>query len=105
MDVDADKEDLFNEIYDEEHIPYLLEVPGVVSVRRYTQEPLTLSIGGERKAIVAEGEAKYSAVYEIENPDVLVSEAWASAVERGRWAGEVRPYTHNRRHVLRKLMS
>ena len=30
MDVDADKEVLFNEVYDTEHIPYLSKVPGVV---------------------------------------------------------------------------
>ena len=29
MDVDAPKEALFNEIYDTEHIPNLLKVPGV----------------------------------------------------------------------------
>ena len=34
MDVDPDKEDLFNEVYDTEHIPDLLKVPGVVSVSR-----------------------------------------------------------------------
>ena len=28
MDVDADKEDAFNEVYDTEHIPNLLKVPG-----------------------------------------------------------------------------
>jgi hypothetical protein len=32
MDVDADKEALFNEIYDTEHIPNLLKVPGVRGV-------------------------------------------------------------------------
>ena len=34
MDVDADKEALFNEVYDTEHIPALLKVPGVLSVYR-----------------------------------------------------------------------
>ena len=29
MDVDPEKEDLFNEVYDNEHIPFLLEIPGV----------------------------------------------------------------------------
>ena len=29
MDVDADKEAIFNEVYDTEHIPNLLKVPGV----------------------------------------------------------------------------
>ena len=28
MDVDADKEALFNEVYDTEHIPLILKVPG-----------------------------------------------------------------------------
>ena len=34
MDVAAEKEDLFNEVYDEEHVPNLLAVPGVLSVTR-----------------------------------------------------------------------
>jgi hypothetical protein len=34
MDVDDDKEALFNEIYDTEHIPNLLKVPGVRGVTR-----------------------------------------------------------------------
>ncbi|MEW6690404.1 MAG: hypothetical protein AB1452_15100 [Pseudomonadota bacterium] len=104
MDVDPDKEALFNEVYDKEHIPNLLKVPGVVSVTRLTAEPLVLAIGGERKTVVAEGEPRYCAVYEIESPAVLTSPAWAQAVEAGRWPGEVRPYTRNRRHVLRKVM-
>ena len=47
MDVDAHKEALFNEVYDTEHIPALLKVPGVLSVRRGACEPLTMFIGGE----------------------------------------------------------
>ena len=104
MDVDADKEALFNEVYDTEHIPLLCKVPGVVSVRRCKMEPLTMVVGGENKQIVIEGEPKYMAIYELENPDVLVSAAWAKAVDSGRWPSEVRPYTRNRRHVLRKLI-
>ncbi len=104
MDIDPAREALFNEVYDTEHIPNLLKVPGVISVKRYTSEPLTLSIGGEKKTIVAEGEPRYSAVYELESPDVLISEAWSKAVEAGRWPSEVRPYTRNRRHVLQKLL-
>jgi hypothetical protein len=103
MDVDPDREALFNEVYDTEHIPLILEVPGVVSARRATTAPLVMIIGGERKTIVAEGEPKYSAIYELESAEVLTSEAWAKAVDAGRWPGEVRPYTRNRRHVLKKL--
>ena len=104
MDVDADKEALFNEVYDTEHIPALLKVPGVLSVSRGVREPLTMSIGGEKKTIVAEGEPRYSAYYELASAEVLISEAWARAVEAGRWPSQVRPFTRNRRHVLRKLL-
>ena len=104
MDIDPDKEDLFNEVYDKEHIPELLKVPGVFAVHRYTLVPLKMSIGGELKTIVAEGEPKYSATYELESAEVLTSDAWAKAVEKGRWPAQVRPYTRNRRHTLRKVM-
>ena len=103
MDVDPDKEALFNEVYDQEHIPELLKVPGVLSVTRTTLAPLKMSMGGELKTIVVEGEPKYSAVYELESAEVLTSAAWASAVEKGRWPSQVRPHTRNRRHTLRKL--
>mgnify|MGYP003722274727 CR=1 FL=1 len=35
MDVEPDKEKLFNEVYDTEHIPYLSEVPGVLAIARF----------------------------------------------------------------------
>ena len=104
MDIEPDKEALLNEVYDEEHVPTLLKVPGVISITRLKNEPLTLSIGGAERTIVAEGEPKYTAFYEIESPDVLVSKQWAEAVEAGRWSEQVRPYTKNRRHVLRKVI-
>ena len=104
MDVDADKEALFNEVYDTEHIPALLKVPGVLSVYRAVREPLTMFIGGEKKTMVAEGEPRYSAYYELASAEVLTSEAWGKAVELGRWPSQVRPFTRNRRHVLRKLL-
>jgi len=103
MDVDPEKEALFNEVYDTEHVPELLKVPGVLSVTRNTLVPLKMSIGGEVKTIVAEGEPKYSALYELESAEVLTSAAWAKAVEAGRWAAQVRPYTRNRRHTLRRI--
>ena len=103
MDVEPGKEEIFNEVYDQEHVPNLLQVPGVLSVTRLESVPLTLSIGGEERQIVAEGEPRYSAIYEIESPAVLVSPEWAAAVEAGRWPAEVRPHTKNRRHVLRRV--
>jgi len=84
MDVDPEKEDLFNEVYDTEHVPLLLKVPGVLSAKRYKTEPLTVFVRGATQTVVAEGEPLYSAVYEIESPEVLVSDAWAKAVDKGR---------------------
>jgi hypothetical protein len=104
MDVDAEKEAIFNEVYDTEHIPLILKVPGVVSAKRYKMEPLTMILGGEKKTIVMEGEPTYMAVYELESADVLVGDGWAQAVDSGRWPTHVRPFTKNRRHVLRKLI-
>jgi hypothetical protein len=104
MDVDPAREAVFNEVYDKEHVPLLLQVPGVLSVARFRAEPVTMIIGGERKAIVIEGEPRYSALYEITGPEVLTSAAWAKAVDQGRWPGEVRPYTRNRRHLLYRRM-
>ena len=100
MDVEPAKEALFNEVYDTEHVPNLLTVPGVIAVARFKTRELTLSIGGEKKRIVIENEPRYQALYEIESPEVLVSDAWTRAVEEGRWPGQVRQYTKNRRHVL-----
>jgi hypothetical protein len=67
------------------------------------REPLTLFLGGEKKTIVAEGEPRYSAYYELESAEVLTSAAWGKAVEAGRWPSQVRPFTRNRRHVLCRL--
>ena len=103
MDVDADKEALFNEVYDIEHIPNLLKVPGVHAATRIEGEAFELSIGGGVRTIVHEG-ARFSAVYEIDGPHVLVSPDWAKAGEAGRWPSQVRPYTRNRRHALYRVL-
>jgi hypothetical protein len=103
MDVAPDKEALFNEVYDQEHIPNLMKVPGVLAVTRAKAEPFTLNIAGAPKEVPVAGPA-YTAIYELASADVLASEAWGRAVEAGRWPTEVRPFTTNRRHVLAKVI-
>ncbi len=105
MDVTPEKEALFNEVYDREHVPMLAEVPGVISIARFRTRPVTMIMGGKRHTIVVEGEPQYKALYEIESPEVLTSEAWAKAVDQGRWPGQVRPFTSNHRHVLWRRLS
>jgi hypothetical protein len=104
MDVAPDKEALFNEIYDREHVPNLLRVPGVHSVTRLRTEPASFSIGGQEKRLTGEGAPRYTAIYEIDSPEVINSAAWAEATELGRWPAEVRPFTTNRHHIVRKVV-
>lgn len=104
MDVTPDREKLFHEVYDTEHIPLLQKVPGVGAVTRLKTVPAAFNLGGERKVLDGGGKASYVAIYEIDSPDVLLSKEWAEAAEKGRWPSEVRPYTSNRSHVVRKVI-
>jgi hypothetical protein len=103
MDVDADKEAIFNEVYDTEHIPSLKKVPGVISATRVKAETLRVTIGGETKNVEPTG-PRYACIIELDNPDVLTSAAFAKAVDAGRWPTHVRPFTRNRHHTLHKVM-
>lgn len=105
MDVAPDKEALFDEVYDTEHVPAILSVPGVTGATRYRVEPCEIPIGGRTKHLPDPSEPRYHAVYELEDPAVMQSAAWAEAAESGRWPGEVRPFTRNRRHVLLKRIA
>jgi hypothetical protein len=105
MDVAPAKEALFNEVYDTEHVPLILTVPGVIAAARFRSRPVTMIIGGERRTIAAENEPRYQALYELESPEVLLSPAWAKVVDAGRWPDQVRPFTKNRRHVMYERLS
>ena len=63
VDVPADKEEEFNHWYNEEHLAELLVVPGVLSAARYEA--------------IRSG-PKHLAFYELENADVVRSEAFTS---------------------------
>ena len=84
-DVPANKEDEFNRWYNEEHLAERMAIPGFLSGARYE---------------AVKGGPKHLAVYELESPDVLLTDAWAKAVEQGRWPAQVRPHTTNRRHLM-----
>ncbi len=86
MDVEAHREALFNELYDREHLPLLLALPGAVSAVRYRTE--------------AAGEPRYLCAYEVERADLPMSKAWNDASDVGRWKPEVRPYTFNKRFIV-----
>ncbi len=104
MDIDPDKEAIFNEVYETEHVPLILKVPGVVSCTRMRLDKLRITMGGETKEIDPQGAPRYAAVYELTSPDVLTSEAFAKAVDHGRWPTHVRPFTKNRRHTMHQVI-
>ena len=104
MDVDPAKEAVFNEVYDQEHVPIISKVPGVLSVTRLKLDTLRMTMGGETKVMDPQGAPRYAAVSELESPEVLTSAAFAKAVDAGRWPKEVRPFCRNRHHTLYRVM-
>ena len=53
MDVTPEAEALLNEVYDTEHVPNLLQVPGVRSVTRMKGEPARFAIAGGLRELPA----------------------------------------------------
>ncbi len=74
-DIAADIEPDFNDWYNKEHAPALASVPGCFRARRF---------------LAVDGKPKYMAVYELENPDVPKSAAWAKARDTA-WTEKIRP--------------
>ena len=99
MNVKSEYEELFNEVYDKEHIPYLLKVPGVNKVTRGKGISFSFSMAGETKELDAPNQ-KFVAMYEIDSPNVVQSSDWSVAVEKGRWSTEVRQHTSERTHFM-----
>ena len=90
MDIPPEFEDEFNNWYDSEHIPMLMQVPGWTSSRRY---------------ILINGDApKYMTLYELEGP-------WALArpehemTHRTEWYKSVRPHFKNFSSLLYEQIS
>ena len=60
MDVAPEKEALFNEVYEAEHVPYLTSVPGVLGATRSHIQPLRMMLAGEKRVMDPGGEPRYS---------------------------------------------
>ena len=81
MEVDASIEDEFNEWYDEEHMPLMDAVPGMLAARRFR---------------ATSGLPRYVAVYHLESPDVYKQRSWYEA-NQTPWLRRIH------RHRLRTL--
>ena len=76
IDVKPEMEEEFNRWYDQEHIPNLLAVPGIIWAKRGVN--------------TGKG-PKYIAVYEHENIDIQHTEAFRKAVDTD-WTRKLRPH-------------
>jgi hypothetical protein len=87
-DVAPGSEEELERWYDEEHMPALAAVPGVVLAQRLVSR---------------DAPPRYYACYDMVSPDVLRSPEWL-AVRGTEWSGRVRPmFRHTRRIVSRLL--
>lgn len=76
----AGYEEEYNAWYDEEHIPFLLRVPGVLRARRFR---------------AVEGEPRYLALYDLASPEVRQSEPFAKAADTP-WSARMRKHCERR---------
>jgi hypothetical protein len=82
-------EQRFTELYDAEHVPALMAVPGVRSCSRY-------------KLVWTDSEdmPEYMAIYDVDAPDVPKSPQWREASATGEWPKAIRPHLTVRRHGM-----
>jgi len=86
MNVDPVAEADFNAWYDEEHIPALAAVPGVLCARRFR---------------ATASNRRYVALYHLTGPEVQQSAAWKSAVDTD-WSRRMRPHFRDRLRLVCK---
>jgi hypothetical protein len=89
MDIPQHLDADFNRIYDEEHVPTILKVPGVKSCTRYRLEHSTIPTM-----------PRYLAIDEVESADIINGLAWQEASDLGEWKPKIRPHTTNRQHSV-----
>ncbi len=75
LGIAPEHDELFNAWYDEDHVPALVGVEGVHCARRF-------------KAV--EGAPPYLALYDMDSPEVMETDAWEEARNHGR-TEQVRP--------------
>ena len=89
MDIPEHLEGEFDRIYDQEHVPNILKVPGVRSCARYRLEHSTV-----------QAMPRYLAIYEVDSAEVISSPAWTEASDFGEWKPKIRPHSTNRQHSI-----
>lgn len=87
MDVPAELEEKFNRLYDTDHLPHMMQIPGVRRCDRYR---LQWSDNADMQ--------RYLALYEIDDPEAPRSADWKRQGGMGAWPTEMRPHIRSRRN-------
>jgi hypothetical protein len=75
----------FNDIYDHDHIPNILKLPGVLEIIRFRD-----AAPNEKGLLV------YSAIYFLAQENLHETPAWKKLSDLGRWAPVIRPIVKSR---------
>jgi hypothetical protein len=85
FEVAREDEKEFNDVYDNEHVPNILKVDGVLEVIRFRDASPN-----------AKGNFVYSAIYFLARENLHETAEWKAYSEVGRWAPEIRPKLKSR---------
>lgn len=92
FEIDVVDEALFNEIYETEHIPNILKVPGVLGITRFRDH-----LPNENGWLV------YSAMYFLTQANLPDTPAWKEQSDLGRWKPLIRPRIKSRQRRLGEI--
>jgi hypothetical protein len=84
------EDDAFNKWYDAQHVPEVLDVPGVVAAQRYDIAEVNVPDDEELPAQLPPPTHRYLVIYELDNdPDVVMAEflkrVMAGTLSLGEW--------------------
>jgi len=85
FEITPQDESEFNDIYDHDHIPNILKLPGVIEIVRFRD-----ALPNERGFLV------YSAIYFLAKENLHEMPEWKALSELGRWAPVIRPKVKSR---------
>jgi hypothetical protein len=93
LDIPADYDALFNEVYDTDHLLNMVRIPGVKDCTRYKLE------WSDNADMLT-----YLALYRMDELDLPRSDVWKKHAAMGRWPTDVRPHVTVRRNgVFRRI--
>lgn len=85
FEIEPKDEAEFNDIYDNDHVPNIMKLPGVTEVLRFRE-------AGPN----AKGYLVYTAVYMMATENLHLTPEWTVLSDLGRWAPVIRPKVKSR---------